>query len=107
MRSSPAQAARHRKRMPGKQTIYTIGHSTRSIEEFVELLQENEIQLLADVRSMPRSKRHPQFNIETLPVSLKEHSIEYLHIPALGGLRGKKKDEVPSRNTAWRVSNFR
>src|SRR5438477_13204107 len=93
--------------MPGKHTIFTIGHSTRSIDEFVELLQENGFELLADVRSMPRSKRHPQFNIETLPLSLKEHTIEYLHIPALGGLRGKKKDATPSRNAAWRVSNFR
>jgi uncharacterized protein (DUF488 family) len=84
--------------------IWTIGHSTRTIEEFVGALQANEIKLLADVRLLPGSKRYPQFNKEELAKSLKEHGIGYEHFPELGGRRKAKKN---SPNTAWRNESFR
>src|SRR5947207_4620969 len=84
--------------------IWTIGHSTRTIDEFISLLQENEIKLLADVRAWPGSKRYPQFNKDALAESLKAHGIRYEHFPELGGKRKSKPD---SRNTAWRNASFR
>ena len=84
--------------------IWTIGHSTREIDSFVSLLRENGIKLLADVRSLPGSKRYPQFNKESLLESLNAHGIRYEHFPELGGRRRSKLD---SRNTAWRNASFR
>ena len=84
--------------------IWTIGHSTRSINDFISLLEENGIMLLADVRSWPGSKRYPQFNREALADSLNAHGIRYEHFPELGGRRKPKPD---SRNTAWRNASFR
>ena len=84
--------------------VWTIGHSTRTIEEFIGALQANGIKLLADVRLLPGSKRFPQFNKEELAKSLKEHGIGYEHFPELGGRRKAKKD---SPNTAWRNESFR
>ena len=84
--------------------IWTIGHSTRPIDTFISLLEENGIKVVADVRSLPGSKRYPQFNRETLAKSLTEHGIRYEHFPELGGRRKAKKD---SRNTAWRNASFR
>jgi len=84
--------------------IWTIGHSTRAIDEFISLLKENEINLLADVRAWPGSKRHPQFDKDTLAESLNTHGIRYEHFPELGGKRKSKPD---SRNTAWRNASFR
>src|SRR5439155_2694307 len=84
--------------------IWTIGHSTRTIEEFVSLLEENEIKLLVDVRAWPGSKRYPQFNKEALAESLSAHAIHYEHLPELGG---KRKANPDSRNTAWRNASFR
>ena len=84
--------------------IWTIGHSTRTIEEFIGALQANEIKLVADVRFLPGSKRYPQFNKEELAKSLRKNGIEYEHLPELGGRRKAKKD---SRNTAWRNESFR
>jgi uncharacterized protein (DUF488 family) len=84
--------------------MWTIGHSTRTIDIFISLLEENGIKLVADVRSLPGSKRCPQFNRETLANSLKEHAIRYEHFLELGGRRKTKKD---SRNTAWRNASFR
>ena len=84
--------------------IWTIGHSTREIEFFISLLEENGIKLLSDVRSWPGSKRYPQFNREALAESLKAHEIRYEHFPELGGRRKPKPD---SRNTAWRNASFR
>jgi uncharacterized protein (DUF488 family) len=83
--------------------IWTIGHSTRTIEIFISLLEENGIKLVADVRR-PGSKRYPQFNREMLAKSLTEHGIRYEHFPELGGRRKAKKD---SHNTAWRNASFR
>src|SRR3569623_12590 len=87
-----------------KPTIWTIGHSTREFEEFVHLLKENEIELLADVRSFPGSRKFPQFNKESLEVTLPENGIEYIHLKQLGGRRKVKKD---SQNTVWRHEAFR
>ena len=84
--------------------IWTIGHSTRSIDEFISLLEENEIKLLVDVRAFPSSKRYPQFNKDALAESLNAPGIRYEHFPELGGKRKSKPD---SRNTAWRNASFR
>jgi uncharacterized protein (DUF488 family) len=84
--------------------IWSIGHSTRAIDEFISLLEENEIKLLVDVRAWPGSKRYPQFNKDALAESLNAHGIRYEHFPALGGKRKSKPD---SRNTAWRNASFR
>jgi uncharacterized protein (DUF488 family) len=84
--------------------IWTIGHSTRTIDIFISLLEENGIKLVADVRSLPGSKRYPQFNREMLARSLTERGIRYEHFPELGGRRKARKD---SRNTAWRNASFR
>ena len=84
--------------------IWTIGHSTRKIDDFVSLLEENGIKLVADVRMFPGSKRYPQFGRDALAKSLREHGIRYEHFPELGGRRKAKPD---SRNTAWRNESFR
>lgn len=85
-------------------TIYTIGHSTRTIEEFIALLQIYQIGLVADIRNYPGSKRYPHFNKEALEVSLIENGIKYLHLKELGGRRKPKPDSV---NTAWRNEAFK
>jgi uncharacterized protein (DUF488 family) len=84
--------------------IHTVGHSTRSAEEFVELLRAHEISRLADVRTIPRSRRHPQFSREKLAPTLEGAAIAYRHYAGLGGLRKPRAD---SRNTAWRNEGFR
>jgi uncharacterized protein (DUF488 family) len=84
--------------------IWTIGHSTRTIDKFISLLEEHGIKSLADVRLLPGSKRYPQFNKETLADSLGKVGICYEHFPELGGRRKPRKD---SPNTAWRNESFR
>ena len=84
--------------------VLTIGHSTRSIEEFVELLEVHGAGCLIDVRTMPRSRRNPQFNVDTLPEQLAARGIGYLHLPELGGLRRPRPD---SPNGGWRNLSFR
>ena len=84
--------------------IWTIGHSTRTIEEFIEALQANGIKLVADVRLLPGSKRYPQFNREILAKSLTDAGIGYEHFPELGG---RRRPERHSRNKAWRNESFR
>ena len=84
--------------------IWTIGHSRRTIDEFISLLQANQIRLLVDVRSLPGSKRYPQFNKEALADSLGKTGIRYEHFPELGGRRKAKPE---SKNTAWRNASFR
>jgi uncharacterized protein (DUF488 family) len=85
-------------------TVLTIGHSTRQLDEFIELLQRNGVTLLADVRTVPRSRRNPQFNQESLPDPLSARGIDYLHLPELGGLRKTRRD---SPNTGWENASFR
>jgi uncharacterized protein (DUF488 family) len=85
-------------------SIWTIGHSTRTIEEFLALLRAHSITLVVDVRQFPGSQRYPHFNKEPLARLLVAHGIKYLHIPELGGRRRAKKYSV---NTAWRNAAFR
>lgn len=87
--------------------VFTIGHSTRTLEEFVSLLHQAEITLLVDVRSIPRSRAMPQFNIDTMPDALAAAGIRYQHLRALGGRRHHRKGAPPSQNTYWRVQAFR
>ena len=89
--------------MTGK-TIWTIGHSTHPLEEFVLMLQSFQVELVADIRSYPGSKRYPHFNIEALRVSLPAEGIGYTHIKDLGGRRPALPD---SKNTGWRLAAFR
>jgi uncharacterized protein (DUF488 family) len=96
--------ARRSKKIP---TIFTIGHSTRPIVEFLTLLQEVGVDLLVDVRSIPRSRTNPQFNVDALPGPLGDAGIRYRHLSALGGLRHRKKGAPTSLNTFWHVAAFR
>jgi uncharacterized protein (DUF488 family) len=84
--------------------ILTIGHSTRAIETFIDLLRSHGVQRIVDVRTVPRSRHNPQFNRETLPGKLNNRRIHYTHLAALGGLRHARKD---SQNTGWRNASFR
>jgi uncharacterized protein (DUF488 family) len=84
--------------------MYTIGHSTRSIEEFIELLKINGIKLLADVRRFPGSRSYPQFSKEELKASLAENDIRYIHFEALGG---RRKPLPGSANEVWKNLSFR
>ncbi len=90
-----------------KHTIFMIGHSTRTIGDFVLLLQQVEVDLLVDVRSIPRSRAMPQFNLDTLPAALAPAGIRYEHLLALGGRRHHRKDAPPSTNAFWRLMAFR
>ncbi len=87
-----------------KPTIFTIGHSTHPIEEFIGLLKTNGIQEIVDVRTVPRSRHNPQYEQDSLKASLKKAGIRYRHIKELGGLRHSKKD---STNLGWRNKSFR
>lgn len=84
--------------------IWTIGHSTRTIDEFLELLAVNEIQVLADIRRFPGSRKYPHFNQDALARSVTQAGSEYIEFPELGGRRRTRKD---SRNTVWRNEAFR
>jgi uncharacterized protein (DUF488 family) len=85
-------------------TVFTIGHSTHSIEEFVELLKAQGVRRVIDVRTMPRSRHNPQFNREKLALSLRAEGIAYTHLKKLGGLRHSRKDSI---NQGWRNTSFR
>jgi uncharacterized protein (DUF488 family) len=87
--------------------FYTIGHSTRSIPDFVRLLQDAGSDLVVDVRTVPRSRANPQFNHETLPEALAAHGIAYRHLRALGGLRGRSRQVAPAANAFWENESFR
>ena len=87
-----------------KQNIFTIGHSTRSIEEFTELLRTYNIKEVVDVRSLPKSRHNPQFNEGTLEQSLQLAHVRYRRLEKLGGLRHSKKDSV---NLGWHNTSFR
>ncbi len=85
-------------------SIFTIGHSTRPVSEFIEILKGLEIGSIIDVRTIPKSRHNPQFNRVEFEESLRAEGIGYLHMPGLGGLRHARKD---SPNTAWRNASFR
>lgn len=93
-------------RLSMSRPFYTIGHSTRSIEEFVELLRPQEIKLVVDVRSVPRSRTNPQYNAGEFVKTLSGFQIGYEHIATLGGLRGRKPDVPPSLNAFWQNKSF-
>lgn len=86
--------------------FYTIGHGRRPIGEFVDLLQQAAVTLVADVRTMPRSRTNPQYNGDVLPQTLAPFHIAYRHIAELGGLRGKMRDVPASVNAFWQNTSF-
>jgi uncharacterized protein (DUF488 family) len=85
--------------------LYTIGHSTRSLEELLHLLRASQIACLADVRTFPRSRHVPQFNRDALQAGLLSAALRYVHLPRLGGLRKSQSGESP--NAGWRSAGFR
>jgi uncharacterized protein (DUF488 family) len=103
----PLAPGRHRGDAPGRSggtVVVTVGHSTRSLDEFLALLRTHDVRMVADVRAFPRSRRNPQFNIDTLPDALSGLGIGYRHFAALGGRRTARTD---SPNAAWREPGFR
>jgi uncharacterized protein (DUF488 family) len=84
--------------------VLTIGHSTRALDGFIDILQSHRVERLVDVRTVPRSRTNPQFNRETLPAALAAAGIQYDHAPDLGGLRKPRPD---SPNSGWRNASFR
>jgi uncharacterized protein (DUF488 family) len=88
----------------GVMTVLTVGHSTRSIEAFLDLLRAQGVKRVIDVRTIPRSRHNPQFNREALPQTLRQAGIGYTHLPELGGLRHARRD---SPNMGWRNTSFR
>jgi uncharacterized protein (DUF488 family) len=86
--------------------FFTIGHSTRSINEFVALLNPQNIKLVVDVRTVPRSRTNPQYNSNELAETLSEFRIDYHHIPSLGGLRGRTRALPKRANAFWKNQSF-
>ena len=84
--------------------MHTIGHSTRTLDDFIALLKAHAVAKVVDVRTIPRSRHNPQFNLETLPDSLSKAGLKYIHMQGLGGLRHSKPD---SPNSGWRNASFR
>jgi uncharacterized protein (DUF488 family) len=84
--------------------LFTIGHSVHPIEEFLEILAAHDVEQVADVRTIPKSLRNPQFAKDALERELTRRGIRYVHLPELGGLRHARKDSI---NTAWRNASFR
>lgn len=84
--------------------VFALGHSTRPVEELVEMLWTHGVRTLVDIRTVPRSRANPQFNADVLGKTLARAGIEHVHLPALGGLRRARKD---SPNGAWRNASFR
>ncbi len=85
-------------------TIYAIGHSTRTIDDFIDILAAHGITQLVDIRTIPKSRYNPQFNEEALCRALEQRGITYIHVKELGGLRKAKKDSI---NTGWKNASFR
>ncbi len=88
------------------QPFFTIGHSTRSIPEFIDLLRGAEVARVVDVRTVPRSRTNQQYNLDTLPATLASEGIGHEHIAALGGLRGKSKTVPAELNAFWQNASF-
>ena len=102
-----AKTAGRVRRMPtakSKLSVLTIGHSTRTLEEFIALLKIYDVTRVVDVRTVPRSRHNPQFNIDSLPGELKKVGLGYVHLPGLGGLRHAQRDSL---NMGWRNASFR
>ncbi len=103
MLKTPTESA-HGRSATRPATVLTIGHSTRSIEMFIETLQAHGVKRLVDVRTIPRSRHNPQFNRDALPETLLQAGIGYTHMEELGGLRHARKDSL---NTGWHNASFR
>jgi uncharacterized protein (DUF488 family) len=86
--------------------FFTVGHSTRSIAAFADLLTKAEVRLVVDVRTVPRSRTNPQFNHDILPASLSDFQVAYEHMAALGGLRGPQRNALPATNAFWENRSF-
>jgi uncharacterized protein (DUF488 family) len=86
--------------------FFTIGHSTRSVTEFMDLLKAQQVRIVVDVRTIPRSRSNPQFNHDVLPQTLAQEQLRYERIAALGGLRGKQHEISPSVNAFWQNQSF-
>lgn len=91
-------------RYPMNTEIFTIGHSTHPIDEFIHILLNYGIERIVDVRTIPKSRYNPQFNQDALQEKLQKHEIEYIHLAGLGGLRHSTKDSI---NMAWKNASFR
>lgn len=89
-----------------ERAFYTIGHSTRSTEEFIDLLRQADVRLVVDVRTMPRSRANPQFNRDEFAKALAEHQIGYEYLKPLGGLRNRQRDVAPATNGFWQNRSF-
>lgn len=92
--------------MSATRPVFTIGHSTRTIPDFVEILGGGAVQLVIDVRTVPRSRTNPQYNADVLPAELAPHGIDYDRIAELGGLRGRSRDVLPEVNGFWNNRSF-
>jgi uncharacterized protein (DUF488 family) len=103
MLKTPIKTAHGRSRVRAT-LVFTIGHSTRSIETFIEMLKAHGVKRLVDVRTIPRSRHNPQFNRDALPETLLQAGIGYTHMEELGGLRHARKDSL---NTGWHNASFR
>lgn len=93
--------------MKSRRALYTIGHSTRTTSELIDILHAFEVTLLVDIRSIPRSRTNPRFNLDVLPETLRGAGITYVHLAALGGLRAKSKRVETDANTGWELAAFR
>jgi uncharacterized protein (DUF488 family) len=91
---------------PDRSPVFTIGHSTRTIPEFVDLLRKGRVELVVDVRSVPRSRTNPQYNLDALPDALAAFQIGHTRIAELGGLRPKSKTVPPEVNAFWTNQSF-
>lgn len=98
--------AAHQRRLARPEPVYTIGHSTRTVDEFVELLRIGNVELVVDIRSVPRSRTNPQFNLDVLPETLASWQIGHTQIKELGGLRGKSKTVSVEVNGFWNNQSF-
>src|SRR5665213_2784055 len=103
MLKTPTKSAHGRSQVRPKM-VFTIGHSTRSIETFIDMLKAHRVKRLVDVRTIPRSRHNPQFNRDALPETLLQAGIGYTHMEELGGLRHARKDSL---NTGWHNASFR
>ena len=92
--------------MSGDLPVFTVGHSTRSIPEFVELLRCGQVELVVDVRTVPRSRRNPQYNEDAMAAELAPYQIAYMRMPNLGGLRPRSRDVAPEVNGFWQNQSF-
>jgi uncharacterized protein (DUF488 family) len=86
--------------------VFTVGHSTRSIAEFVEILRLGQVELVVDVRTIPRSRTNPQYNLDSLPEALGAYQIGHRYIAALGGLRGRAHEVPADVNAFWQNRSF-